>query len=148
MKALKIGGFFLAGAIIQTVFYLLNGLMFLGYALFFLDVLITCLGVVLGIGAYKLAEKKMKMPPHFLALCYVAGTMAVIAAIGIITEINCPYYPADSTGLGNLPNLGRNLAFGMFFFTIPSALVNAVVQIVWCVRDKLKQNKENKNGTL
>ena len=149
MKALKIGGFFLAGAIIQTVFYFAEYLgLFVGYGgLIIITLMITCLGVLLGCTARNLAREKMKMSPFVLTMCYVAGTLAVIAALFITTDINNPHKP-DNTGLGNLPNLGRNLAFGILFFTIPSAAINAIVQIVLCVREKIKLNKEKQNGTL
>ncbi|MBP1562233.1 MAG: hypothetical protein J6C38_00770 [Oscillospiraceae bacterium] len=149
MKALKIGGFFLAGAIIQTVFYYAEYLgIFAGYGgLLAVASFTSVIGVVLGNKARDIAQKKMKMSPFVLTMCYVAGTLAVIAALFITTDINNPHKP-DNTGLGNLPNLGRNLAFGILFFTIPSAAINAVVQIVLCVREKIKLNKEKQNGTL
>lgn len=149
MKALKIGGFFLAGAIIQTVFYYAEYLgIFAGYGgLLAVASFTSVIGVVLGNKARDIAQKKMKMSPFALTMCYVVGTLAVIAALFITTDINNPHKP-DNTGLGNLPNLGRNLAFGILFFTIPSAAINAVVQIVLCVREKIKFNKEKQNGTL
>ena len=149
MKSLKIGGFFLAGAIIQTVFYFAEYLgLFVGYGgLIIITLMITCLGVLLGCTARNLAREKMKMSPFVLTMCYVAGTLAVIAALFITTDINNPHKP-DNTGLGNLPNLGRNLAFGILFFALPSAAINAIVQIVLCVREKIKLNKEKQNGTL
>lgn len=149
MKAFKIGGFFLAGAIIQTVFYFAEYLgIFAGYGGFLAVASFTSvIGVVLGNKARDIAQKKMKMSPVVLTMCYIAGTLAVIAALFITTDINNPHKP-DNTGLGNLPNLGRNLAFGILFFTIPSAAINAVVQIVLCVREKIKLNKEKQNGTL
>lgn len=149
MKALKIGGFFLAGAIIQTVFYYAEYLgIFAGYGgLLAVASFTSVIGVVLGNKARDIAQNKMKMSPFVLTMCYVAGTLAVIAALFITTDINNPHKP-DNTGLGNLPNLGRNLAFGILFFTIPSATINAVVQIVLCVREKIKFNKEKQNGTL
>ena len=151
MKALKIGGYFLAGAIIQTAFYLLEYLgIFAGYGgLIAVASFTSVIGCVLGSKARELAQKKMKMSPVVLTMCYVAGTLAVIAALFIITDINNPHQP-DNTGLGNLGNLGRNLAFGILFFTIPSAAINAIVQIVLCVRSKIKKsnNKEKQNGTL
>lgn len=149
MKALKISGFFLAGAIIQTVFYFAEYLgIFAGYGgLLAVASFTSVIGVVLGNKARDIAQKKMKMSPVVLTMCYIAGTLAVIAALFITTDINNPHKP-DNTGLGNLPNLGRNLAFGILFFTIPSALVNAIVQIVLCVREKIKLNKEKQNGTL
>ena len=149
MKALKIGGFFLAGAIIQTAFYFAEYLgTFAGYGgLLAAASFISVIAVVLGNMARDLAREKMKMSPFVLTMCYVAGTLAVIAALFITTDINNPHKP-DNTGLGNLPNLGRNLAFGILFFTIPSAAINAVVQIVLCVREKIKLNKEKQNGTL
>ena len=152
MKSLKIGGFFLAGAIIQTVFYFAEYLgIFAGYAVYVgfivIALITTGLGILLGCTAHDIAREKMKMSPFLLTMCYVAGTLAVIAALFITTDINNPHKP-DNTGLGNLPNLGRNLAFGILFFTIPSAAINAVVQIVLCVREKIKFNKEKQNGTL
>ena len=149
MKALKIGGFFLAGAIIQTVFYFAEYLgIFAGYGgLLAAASFISVIAVVLGNMARDLAREKMKMSPFVLTMCYVAGTLAVIAALFIITDINNPHW-SDNTGLGNLPNLGRNIAFGILFFTIPSAAINAIVQIVLCVREKINHNKEKQNGTL
>ena len=149
MKALKIGGFFLAGAIIQTVFYYAEYLgIFAGYGgLLAVASFTSVIGIVLGNKAREIAEKKMKMSPVVLTMCYVAGTLAVIAALFIITDINNPHW-SDNTGLGNLPNLGRNIAFGILFFTIPSAAINAIVQIVLCVREKINHNKEKQNGTL
>ena len=149
MKALKICGFFLAGAIIQTVFYFAEYLgIFAGYGgLVAVASFTSVIGIVLGNKAREIAEKKMKMSPFLLTMCYVAGTLAVIAALFIITDINNPHRP-DNTGLGNLPNLGRNIAFGILFFTIPSAAINAIVQIVLCVREKIKLYKEKQNGTL
>ena len=149
MKVLKICGFFLAGAIIQTVFYYAEYLgIFAGYGgLLAVASFTSVIGVVLGNKARDIAQKKMKMSPVVLTMCYVAGTLAVIAALFITTDINNPHQP-DNTGLGNLPNLGRNLAFGILFFTIPSAAINAIVQIVLCVREKIKLNKEKQNGTL
>ena len=149
MKSLKIGGFFLAGAIIQTVFYFAEYLgIFAGYGgLLAVASFTSVIGVVLGNKARDIAREKMKMSPFVLTMCYVAGTLAVIAALFITTDINNPHKP-DNTGLGNLPNLGRNLAFGILFFTIPSAAINAIVQIVLCVREKIKLNKEKQNGTL
>ena len=149
MKALKICGFFLAGAIIQTVFYFAEYLgIFAGYGgLVAVASFTSVIAVVLGNEARDIAEKKMKMSPFVLTMCYVAGTLAVIAALFIITDINNPHW-SDNTGLGNLPNLGRNIAFGILFFTIPSAAINAIVQIVLCVREKINHNKEKQNGTL
>lgn len=149
MKALKIGGFFLAGAIIQVAFYLLEYLgIFAGYGgLLAVASFASVIGVVLGNKARDIAQKKMKMSPVVLTMCYVAGTLAVIAALFIITDINNPHR-SDNTGRGNLPNLGRNIAFGILFFTIPSAAINAIVQIVMCVREKINHNKEKENGTL
>ena len=146
MKALKIGGFFLEGAIIQTVFYYAEYFgIFAGYGgLLAVASFTSVIGVVLGNKARDIAQKKMKMSPFVLTMCYVAGTLAVIAALFIITDINNPHKP-DNTGLGNLPNLGRNLAFGILFFTIPSAAINAIVQIVLCVRSKKHKSKEVQN---
>ena len=152
MKVLKIGGFFLAGAIIQTVFYYAEYLgLFAGYAVYVgfivIALITTGLGILLGCTARDIAQKKMKMSPVVLTMCYIAGTLTVIAALFITTDINNPHQP-DNTGLGNLPNLGRNIAFGILFFTIPSAAINAIVQIVLCVRKKIKLSKEKQNGTL
>ena len=146
MKALKIGGFFLAGAIIQTVFYYAEYLgIFAGYGgLLAVASFTSVIGVVLGNKARDIAQKKMKMSPFVLTMCYVAGTLAVIAALFIITDINNPHKP-DNTGLGNLPNLGRNIAFGILFFTIPFAAINAIVQIVLCARSKKHKSKEVQN---
>ncbi|MCI5579086.1 MAG: hypothetical protein MR364_06235 [Oscillospiraceae bacterium] len=139
MKALKIGGFFLAGAIIQVAFYLLEFLgIFAGYGgLMLVSFITTGLGVFLGCMAHKLAEKKMKMSPVVLTMCYFAGTLAMIAALFISIPPE-----RHISGLGNLPNLGRNISLVVFFFTLPSAAINAIVQIVLCVREKINQNKE------
>ena len=135
MKALKIGGFFLAGAIIQVAFYLLEFLgIFAGYGgLMLVSFITTGLGVFLGCMAHKLAEKKMKMSPFVLTMCYVAGTLAVIAALFII------FNNQNITGFGNLEIIPYLVGF---LYTIPSAAINAIVQIVLCVREKINQNKE------
>lgn len=152
MKALKIGGFFLAGAIIQTVFYYAECLgLFMGYSGFiFIILTITCLGVLLGCTARNLAREKMKMSPFVLTMCYVAGTLAAMVALYFILVTKYPYHNPNGTGLGNLPNLRRGISLGILFYTIPSALVNAIIQVVLCVRSKIKKsnNKENENGTL
>ena len=141
MKSLKIGGFFLAGAIIQTVFYFAEYLgLFVGYGgLIIITLMITCLGVLLGCTARNLAREKMKMSPFVLTMCYVAGTLAVIAALFII------FNNQNITGFGNLEIIPYLVGF---LYTIPSAAINAVVQIVLCVREKIKLNKEKQNGTL
>ncbi len=143
MKPLKFICFFLAGAIIQTAFYFLGYLGFFGgWAGFITAVLFSVFsGIMLGFAARDLAVKKMKMPPFPLVMTYVAGTVAVIAAIGILTEINNPHRP-DNTGLGNLPNLGRNIALFIWLMTIPSAAINAVTQLIIGIRDKIKMKKE------
>ena len=143
MKPLKFICFFLAGAIIQTAFYFLGYLGFFGgWGGFITAVLFSVFsGIMLGFAARKLAVKKMKMPPFPLVMTYVAGTVAVIAAIRILTEINNPHRP-DNTGLGNLPNLGRNIALFIWLLTIPSAAINAIIQVIIGIRDKIKMNKE------
>lgn len=141
MKALKIGGFFLAGAIIQTAFYFAESLViFVGYnGVILIALMTTGLGIFLGCTARNLAEKKMKMSPAVLTMCYVAGTLAVIAALFII------FNNQNVTGFGNLEIIPYLVGF---LYTIPSAAINAVVQIVLCVREKIKLNKEKQNGTL
>ncbi len=143
MKPLKFICFFLAGAIIQTVFYLLGYLGFLGgWGGVITAVLFSVfLEMALGFAARNLAVKKMKMPPFPLVMTYVAGTVAVIAAIGILTEINNPHRP-DNTGLGNLPNLGRNIALFTWLLTVPSAAINLVTQLIIGIRNKIKMKKE------
>lgn len=141
MKALKIGGFFLAGAIIQTAFYFAESLViFVGYnGVILIALMTTGLGIFLGCTARNLAEKKMKMSPAVLTMCYVAGTLAVIAALFII------FNNQNITGFGNLEIIPYLVGF---LYTIPSAAINAVVQVVLCVREKIKLNKEKQNGTL
>ena len=143
MKPLKFICFFLAGAIIQTAFYFLGYLGFLGgWGGVVTAVLFSVFsGMGLGFAARKLAVKKMKMPPFPLVMTYVAGTIAVIAAIGILTEINNPHRP-DNTGLGNLPNLGRNIALFIWLLTVPSAAINLVTQLIIGIRNKIKMKKE------
>ena len=143
MKPLKFICFFLAGAIIQTAFYFLGYLGFFGgWAGFITAVLFSVFsGIMLGFAARDLAVKKMKMPPFPLVMTYVAGTIAVIAAIRILTEINNPHRP-DNTGLGNLPNLGRNIALFIWLMTIPSAAIIAVTQLIIGIRNKIKMKKE------
>ena len=142
MKALKIGGFFLAGAIIQTVFYFAEYLgIFAGYGgLLAVASFISVIAVVLGNEARDLAREKMKMSPFVLTMCYVAGTLAVIAAL---------YFILDTiAGIIDLSNIERAIQILVYLFTIPSAAINAIVQIVLCVREKIKLNKEKQNGTL
>lgn len=143
MKPLKFICFFLAGAIIQTAFYFLGYLGFFGGWVGFITAVLFSVfsGIMLGFSARNLAVKKMKMPPFPLVMTYVAGTVAVIAAIRILTEINNPHRP-DNTGLGNLPNLGRNIALFIWLLTIPSAAINAIIQVIIGIRDKIKMNKE------
>ena len=81
-------------------------------------------------------------------MCYVAGTLAAMVALYFILDTKYPYHDPDGSGLGNLPNLGRDISIGILLYAIPSALVNAIVQIVLCVREKIKLNKEKQNGTL
>lgn len=143
MKPLKFICFFLAGAIIQTAFYFLGYLGFFGgWAGFITAVLFSVFsGIMLGFAARDLAVKKMKMPPFPLVMTYVAGTVAVIAAIGILTEINNPHRP-DNTGLGNLPNLGREFALFIWLMTVPAAAINAIIQVIIGIRDKIIMKKE------
>ena len=151
MKALKIGGFFLAGAIIQTAFYFLGYLGFLGGWVGFITAVLFSVfsGMVLGFAARDLAVKKMNMPPFPLVITYVAGTIAVIAAIRISIEINHPYIPTGGTGLGNLTNLDRGIAlFILWLMAVPTAAINAVTQLIIGIRDKIKMKKEKNNGTL
>ncbi len=141
MKALKIGVFFLAGAIIQTAFYFAEYLgIMAGYGgLLAVASFTSVIAVVLGNKAHEIAEKKMKMSPVVLTMCYVAGTLAVIAALYFILDTKYPYHDPDSTGLGNLPNLGRNISLVVLFFTIPSAAINAIVQVVLCVKRRIER---------
>lgn len=150
MKALKIGVFFLAGAIIQVAFYFAECLgLFVGYiGLIYIVLMTTGLGIILGCTARNLAKNKMKMSPFVLTMCYVAGTLAAMVTLYFILDTKYPYSDPNGTGLGNLPNLKRNIALGILFYTIPSAAINAIVQIVLCVREKIKLNKEKQNGTL
>lgn len=143
MKPLKFICFFLAGAIIQTAFYFLGYLGFFGgWGGFITAVLFSVFsGIMLGFAARNLAVKKMKMPPFPLVMTYVAGTIAVVAAIGILTEINNPHHP-DNTGLGNLPNLGREIALFIWLMTVPSAAINAIIQVIIGIRDKIIMKKE------
>lgn len=143
MKPLKFICFFLAGAIIQTAFYFLGYLGFLGGWVGVITVVLFSVfsEMALGFAARDLAVKKMKMPPFPLVMTYVAGTVAVIAAIGILTVINHPHHP-DNTGLGNLPNLGRNIALFIWILTIPSVAINAIIQVIIGIRDKIIMKKE------
>ena len=144
MKPLKFICFFLAGAIIQTAFYFLGYLGFFGgWAGFITAVLFSVFsGIMLGFAARDLAVKKMKMPPFPLVMTYVAGTIAVIAAIRISIEINHPYISPDGSGLGNLPNLGREFALFTWLMTIPAAAINAIIQVIIGIRDKIIMKKE------
>ena len=144
MKPLKFICFFLAGAIIQTAFYFLGYLGFLGgWGGVVTAVLFSVFsGMGLGFAARKLAVKKMKMPPFPLVMTYVAGTIAVIAAIRISIEINHPYISPDGSGLGNLPNLGREFALFTWLMTIPAAAINAIIQVIIGIRDKIIMKKE------
>lgn len=145
MKALKIGGFFLAGAIIQTVFYFAECLgIFAGYAVYVgfivIALITTGLGILLGCTARDIAREEMKMSPFVLTMCYVAGTLAAMVAL---------YFILDTiAGIIDLSNIERAIQILVYLFTIPSAAINAVVQIVLCVREKIKLNKEKQNGTL
>ena len=51
-------------------------------------------------------------------------------------------------GTIDLSNIERAIQILVYLFTIPSAAINAVVQIVLCVREKIKLYKEKQNGTL
>ena len=145
MKALKIGGFFLVGAIIQTVFYFAECLgIFAGYAVYVgfivIALITTGLGILLGCTARDIAREKMKMSPFLPTMCYVAGTLAAMVAL---------YFILDTiAGIIELSNIERAIQILVYLFTIPSAAINAVVQIVLCVREKIKLNKEKQNGTL
>ena len=145
MKSLKIGGFFLAGAIIQTVFYFAEYLgIFAGYAVYVgfivIALITTGLGILLGCTAHDIAREKMKMSPFLLTMCYVAGTLAAMVAL---------YFILDTIAdIIDLSNIERAVQILVYLFTIPSAAINAVVQIVLCVREKIKLNKEKQNGTL
>ncbi len=75
-------------------------------------------------------------------MTYVAGTIAVIAAIRISIEINHPYISPDGSGLGNLPNLGREFALFTWLMTIPAAAINAIIQVIIGIRDKIIMKKE------
>ena len=144
MKPLKFICFFLAGAIIQTALYFLEGLSNFSFSLstvIVVTAMVTVGGVILGFTARYIAIKKLKAPPFPLVMTYVAGTIAVIAAIGILTEINNPHRP-DNTGLGNLPNLGRNIALFIWLMTIPSAAINAVTQLIIGIKDKKSKQGE------
>ena len=151
MKPLKFICFFLAGAIIQTALYFLEGLSNFSFSLstvIVVTAMVTVGGVILGFTARYIAIKKLKAPPFPLVMTYAAGTIAVIAAIRISIEINHPYISPDGSGLGNLPNLGREFALFTWLMTIPSAAINAIIQVIIGIRDKIIMKKEKNNGTL
>ena len=84
------------------------------------------LGVCLGFAARKLAVKKMKMSANVLTMSYVAGTLAFMAVLFI-------YALEHDKGL---------FAISLAFSILPSAAVNAVIQLIICIIDKINQNKE------
>ncbi len=135
MKPLKFICFFLAGAIIQLALFILYvclGLLGGGGGLVAISMFTAVLGVCLGFAARKLAVKKMKMSANVLTMSYVAGTLAFMAVIFI-------YALEHDKGL---------FAISLAFSTLPSAAVNAVIQLIICIIDKINQNKEKNNGTL
>ena len=146
MKPLKFICFFLAGAIIQTALYFLEGLSNFSFSLstvIVVTAMVTVGGVILGFTARYIAIKKLKAPPFPLVMTYVAGTIAVIAAIRILTEINHPYIPTYGTGLGSLSNLDRVIALViLWFMAVPTAAINAIIQVIIGIRNKIKMKKE------
>ena len=146
MKPLKFICFFLAGAIIQTALYFLEGLSNFSFSLstvIVVTAMVTVGGVILGFTARYIAIKKLKAPPFPLVMTYVAGTIAVIAAIRISIEINHPYIPTYGTGLGNLSNLDRGIALViLWFMAVPTAAINAIIQVIIGIRNKIKMKKE------
>ena len=132
MKPLKFICFFLAGAIIQLALYILFvclGLLGGGGGLVAISVFTAVLGVCLGFAARKLAVKKMKMSANVLTMSYVAGTLAFMAVLFIYA-------------LEHDKGLFAGLRISLAFSTLPSAAVNAVIQLIICIIDKINQNKE------
>ncbi len=131
MKPLKFICFFLAGAIIQTAFYFLGCLGFFGGLGGFITAVLFSVfsGIMLGFAARKLAVKKMKMSANVLTMSYVAGTLAFMAVLFI-------------NALEHDKGLFAGLGIGLAFSTLPSAAVNAVIQLIICIIDKINQNKE------
>ena len=140
MKLLKFICFFIAGAIVQTALYVLECLsmsLFSWVWVIFGTAVTVIGGIILGFTARSIAMNKLKMPPFSLVMSYVAGTIAVVVALFIITDINNPYVGANGSGLGNLTNLGRAIGLFVCFLTLLSAAVNAIVQIITGIRDKV-----------
>lgn len=139
MKILKFTCFFFAGAIVQTALYVLECL---SMFYFKLDLIIVGTavtvtgGIILGFTARSIAMNKLKMPPFPLVMSYAAGTIAVVIALFIITDINNPYVGVNGSGLGNLPNLGRSIGLFVCFMTLLSAALNTIVQVIIGIRDK------------
>lgn len=135
MKILKFICFFIAGAIVQTALFVLECL---SMFYFKLDLIIVGTavtvtgGIILGFTARNIAMNKLKMPPFPLVMSYAAGTIAVVIALFIITDINNP----SSTGSFALGNLGRSIGLFICFLTLLSAAVNAIVQIIIGIREK------------
>lgn len=143
MKLLKIVCFFAAGVIVEAAMYFII-LLSMIFNLWFCIIgalLVTAGGIALGFAARDMALNTLKTKPFPLVLSYIAGTIAAVIAMFMIVDITHPLQPT-STGLGNLANLGRTIAFSICFLTVPSAAVNAVVQVIIVIRDKIKQNKE------
>lgn len=139
MKILKFICFFIAGAIVQTALYVLECLsMFsFGWALVIFGTTVTItIGIILGFTARSIAMNKLKMPPFPLVMSYAAGTIAVVVALFIITDINNPYVGVNGSGLGNLPNLGRSIGLFICFLTLLSAALNLIIQVIIGIREK------------
>lgn len=139
MKILKFICFFIAGAIVQTALYVLECLSMFYFDLdliIFGTALTITIGIILGFTARSIAMNKLKMPPFPLVMSYAAGTIAVVIALFIITDINNPYVGVNGSGLGNLTNLGRAIGLFVCFLTLLSAAVNLIVQIIIGIREK------------
>lgn len=144
MKILKFICFFIAGAIVQTALYVLEwlSLFYFKVALIIFGTALTItIGIILGFTARNIAMNKLKMPPFPLVMSYAAGTIAVVIALFIITDINNPSN-ASSIGLGDL---GRSIGLFVCFMTLLSAALNAIIQIIIAIRDKTIAKKTEKN---
>lgn len=135
MKILKFICFFIAGAIVQTALYVLEclSMFYFKLDLIIVGTAVTVIGgIILGFTARSIAMNKLKMPPFPLVMSYAAGTIAVVIALFIITDINNPS-STSSIGLGNL---GRSIGLFVCFLTLLSAAVNLIVQIIIGIREK------------
>lgn len=133
MKALKIACFFAAGILVQAAMYGLSVLFLYGFSLelFITGVIAEIFGAItLGFVSGNIA-KKLSLSRLAGTLSYIIGTFFLIISAAIAIDLLMPYYPVDSTGLGGLPNLGRNICLEMLLiFAIPPAL-NAIVQGIY-----------------